>query len=450
MTKKYSREHNALDTEALEMHASGRPGKVSLAPTKPLTTSHHLSLAYSPGVAAPCLEIHDNEVTAYDYTAKGNTVAVISNGSAVLGLGDLGALASKPVMEGKAVLFKRFADIDGVDIELDTYDPDDFIKCVQIMSKTWGGINLEDIKAPECFMIEQRLREVCDVPVFHDDQHGTAIIASAGMMNAAHLTGRKLEDMKFVVNGAGSAAISCIELIKSFGARNENVTMCDSRGVVYKGRQDGMNQFKSAHAVDTDARTLADALKGADAFLGVSVRDALKPEMLLTMADSPIVFALANPNPEILPSLAKETRSDVIIATGRSDFPNQVNNVLCFPFLFRGALDVRARAINEDMKRAASKAIAELARQPITQQVQDAYKGRSLEFGREYIIPTPFDDRLMTIVSMAVAKAAIDTGVARMPIEDWDAYERQLKSRLDADIAAISVIANNRGGPLVG
>ena len=299
MTKKYSREHSVLDLEALRMHASGRPGKVALAPTKPVTTQYQLSLAYSPGVAAPCLEIFDNEVTAYDYTAKGNTVAVISNGSAVLGLGDLGALGSKPVMEGKAVLFKRFADIDGVDIELDTYDTEEFINCVKVMSKTWGGINLEDIKAPECFIIEQRLRELCDVPVFHDDQHGTAIIAAAGLINAAKLTNRKLEDMKIVVNGAGAAAISCVELIKRFGARNENVILCDSRGVIYKGRTDGMNQWKSGHAVDTDARSLADALKGADVFLGVSVRDAVTPEMLKSMGKDPVIFALANPNPEI-------------------------------------------------------------------------------------------------------------------------------------------------------
>lgn len=448
MTKKYSREHSALDIEALEMHASGRPGKVALAPTKALTTSHELSLAYSPGVAAPCLEIHDDENTAYDYTAKGNTVAVISNGSAILGLGDLGCLASKPVMEGKAVLFKRFADVDGVDIEVDTYDPDEFINCVKLLSKTWGGINLEDIKAPECFIIEQRLRELCDIPVFHDDQHGTAIIATAGMVNAAHLTGRKLEDMKIVVNGAGSAAISCISLIKSFGAKHENVIMCDSRGVVYKGREAGMNQFKSTHAAETDARTLADALVGANAFLGVSVRDALTPEMLKTMSDDPVVFALANPNPEIRPEVAKATRDDVMIATGRSDHPNQVNNVLCFPFLFRGALDVRARAINEEMKRAASIAIAELAREPVPDVVKAAYPGRDMSFGREYIIPTPFDPRLMTAVSMAVAKAAMESGVARKPIEDWDAYSRQLESRLDARLAAISIISANRGGPL--
>lgn len=449
MTKKYSRDtHSEMDIEALEMHASGRPGKVSLAPTKPLVTSHHLSLAYSPGVAAPCLEIADDEETAYDYTAKGNSVAVISNGTAVLGLGNLGAMGSKPVMEGKAVLFKRFADIDGVDIEVDSEDPDEIIKCVKMISKTWGGINLEDIKAPECFQIEQTLREICDVPVFHDDQHGTAIIATAGMVNAAHITGQKLEDMKFVVNGAGSAAISCIELIKSFGARHENVIMCDSRGVVYKGREEGMNQFKSAHAVETDARTLADACVGANAFLGVSVRDALKPEMLKTMASEPVVFALANPNPEIRPDVAKATRDDVMIATGRSDFPNQVNNVLCFPFLFRGALDVRARAINEDMKRAASVAIAELAREPVPDVVKAAYPGRELSFGHEYIIPTPFDPRLMTKVSMGVAKAAIESGVARRPIEDWDAYQRQLESRLDDRFAAITVLAANRGGPL--
>ena len=438
MTKQYSRDHSPLDIEALRMHAGGRPGKVALAPTKPVTTQYQLSLAYSPGVAAPCLEIHDNEDTAYDYTAKGNTVAVISNGSAVLGLGDLGALGSKPVMEGKAVLFKRFADIDGVDIELDTYDVEEFITCVKLMAKTWGGINLEDIKAPECFIIEQRLREICDVPVFHDDQHGTAIIAAAGLNNAAHLTGRKLEDMKIVVNGAGAAAISCVELIKSFGARNENVTLCDSRGVIYKGREDGMNQWKSGHAVETDARSLADAVKGADVFLGVSVKDALTGDMLKTMAPDPVVFALANPNPEILPEVAHAARDDVILATGRSDFPNQVNNVLGFPYLFRGALDVRARAINDEMKLAAAVALSELAREDVPDEVAEAYQGRRLSFGREYIIPTPFDPRLITAIPIAVAKAAMETGVARQPIEDWDAYHRQLASRLDPTLSAMS------------
>ncbi len=448
MEKKYSRQHSALDIEALRMHSSGRPGKVALAPTKPVTTQYQLSLAYSPGVAAPCLEIFDNEETAYDYTSKGNTVAVISNGSAVLGLGDLGSLASKPVMEGKAVLFKRFADIDGVDIELDTYDVEEFIMCVKLMHKTWGGINLEDIKAPECFIIEQRLRELCDVPVFHDDQHGTAIIAAAGLMNAALLTNRKLEDMKIVVNGAGAAAISCVELIKNFGARNENVTLCDSRGVIYKGRTDGMNQWKSGHAVDTDSRTLADAVKGADAFLGVSVRDALTPEMLLTMGRDPVVFALANPNPEIEPAVALATRDDIIIATGRSDYPNQVNNVLGFPYLFRGALDVRARAINNEMKLAAAKALAELAREDVPDEVAEAYQGRKLSFGRQYIIPTPFDPRLITAIPIAVAKAAMETEVARKPIEDWDAYRRQLAARLDPTLSAMSrVFASVRSKP---
>ncbi len=448
MTKKYSREHSALDLEALRMHASGRPGKVALAPTKPVTTGYQLSLAYSPGVAAPCLEIFDNEETAYDYTAKGNTVAVISNGSAVLGLGDLGALASKPVMEGKAVLFKRFADIDGVDIEIDTYDVEEFISCVKVMAKTWGGINLEDIKAPECFIIEQRLRELCDVPVFHDDQHGTAIIAAAGMMNAAFLTNRKLEDMKIVVNGAGAAAISCAELIKNFGARNENVTLCDSRGVIYKGREAGMNQWKSGHAVETDARTLAEALVGADAFLGVSVKGALTPEMIRTMGKDPIIFALANPNPEILPEDALGARDDIIMATGRSDFPNQVNNVLGFPYLFRGALDVRARAINDEMKLAAANALAQLAREDVPDEVAEAYQGRRLSFGREYIIPSPFDPRLITAIPMAVARAAMETGVARKPIEDWDAYRRQLAARLDPTLSAMSrVFASVRSKP---
>lgn len=448
MEKKYSREHSAMDLEALRMHAAYPPGKVALAPTKPVTTSYQLSLAYSPGVAAPCLEIADNEDAAYDYTAKGNTVAVISNGSAVLGLGDLGALGSKPVMEGKAVLFKRFADIDGVDIELDTYDTDEIIQCVKLMSKTWGGINLEDIKAPECFIIEQRLREICDVPVFHDDQHGTAIIAAAGLMNAMLLTNRKLEDVKIVVNGAGAAAISCVELIKRFGAKNANVTLCDSRGAIYKGREDGMNQWKSAHAVDTDARTLADAVKGADVFLGVSVRDALTPEMLLSMAANPVVFALANPNAEIEPALALATRDDVIIATGRSDYPNQVNNVLGFPYLFRGALDVRARAINDEMKLAAAIALAELAREDVPDEVAEAYQGRKLSFGPQYIIPTPFDPRLITAIPIAVAKAAVETGVARKPITDWEAYRRELAARLDPTLASMSrVFASVKSSP---
>lgn len=438
MEKKYSREHSAMDLEALRMHAAYPPGKVALAPTKPVTTQYQLSLAYSPGVAAPCLEIADNEDAAYDYTAKGNTVAVISNGSAVLGLGDLGGLGSKPVMEGKAVLFKRFADIDGVDIELDTYDTDEIIQCVKIMSKTWGGINLEDIKAPECFIIEQRLREICDVPVFHDDQHGTAIIAAAGLVNALHMTDRKLEDVKIVVNGAGAAAISCVELIKRFGAKNENVTLCDSRGAIYKGREDGMNQWKSGHAVETDARSLADAVNGADVFLGVSVRDSLTPKMLLSMGPNPVVFALANPNPEIDPALAMKTRDDVIIATGRSDYPNQVNNVLGFPYLFRGALDVRARAINDEMKLAAAEALAELAREDVPDEVAEAYQGRRLAFGPEYIIPTPFDPRLITAIPIAVAKAAVATGVARKPIEDWEAYRRELAARLDPTLASMS------------
>jgi malate dehydrogenase (oxaloacetate-decarboxylating)(NADP+) len=438
MEKKYSREHSAMDLEALRMHAAYPPGKVALAPTKPVTTQYQLSLAYSPGVAAPCLEIADNEDAAYDYTAKGNTVAVISNGSAVLGLGDLGGLGSKPVMEGKAVLFKRFADIDGVDIELDTYDPEEIIQCVKLMSKTWGGINLEDIKAPDCFIIEQRLREICDVPVFHDDQHGTAIIAAAGLVNALQMTDRKLEDVKIVVNGAGAAAISCVELIKRFGAKNENVTLCDSRGAIYKGREDGMNQWKSGHAVETDARSLADAVNGADVFLGVSVRDSLTPEMLKSMGPNPVVFALANPNPEIDPKLAMETRDDVIIATGRSDYPNQVNNVLGFPYLFRGALDVRARAINDEMKLAAAEALAELAREDVPDEVAEAYQGRRLAFGPEYIIPTPFDPRLITAIPIAVAKAAVATGVARKPIEDWDAYERELAARLDPTLASMS------------
>ncbi|MGB0809688.1 MAG: malic enzyme-like NAD(P)-binding protein, partial [Candidatus Puniceispirillaceae bacterium] len=421
----------SLKQDALNFHSSGRPGKLEITPTKPLTTQRDLSLAYSPGVAEPCLAIEASPDKAYDYTAKGNLVAVISNGTAVLGLGNIGAGASKPVMEGKAVLFKKFADIDGIDLELDTEDVDRFVEAVSLLGPSFGGINLEDIKSPECFIIEQRLREMMDIPVFHDDQHGTAIIAAAGLINALHLTGRDLADITVVSNGAGAASIACVELIKAMGVKHENVIMCDRTGVVYQGREEGMNQWKSAHAVKTDARTLADALKGADVFLGLSAAKAMTPEMLKSMADRPIVFAMANPEPEIMPDVAKKARPDAIIATGRSDYPNQVNNVLGFPYIFRGALDVRATAINEDMKIAAAHAIAMLAREDVPDEVTDAYAGESLRYGEDYIIPAPFDPRLISAVSSAVAEAAMSSGVARKPIDDLEAYRRDLSARLD-------------------
>jgi len=430
-----------LDRESLLMHSSGRPGKIEIVATKPLTTQRDLALAYSPGVAAPCLEIARDPNTAYDYTAKGNLVAVISNGTAVLGLGDLGALASKPVMEGKAVLFKRFADVDGIDIEVDTRDVDEFVNCVRFLGPTFGGINLEDIKAPECFIIESRLREIMDIPVFHDDQHGTAIISAAGLINACEMTGRKLSDLRVVVNGAGAAAISCIELAKGLGVKNENVVMCDSKGVIYKGRTEGMNQWKSAHAVDTKMRTLAEAMKGADAFFGLSVKGAVTKDMVKSMGKDPIIFAMANPDPEISPEEVAEVRDDAIMATGRSDYPNQVNNVLGFPFIFRGALDVRASTINEEMKLAAAHALAALARQDVPDEVARAYAGRKLRYGREYIIPAPFDPRLIATVPPAVAKAAMDSGVARKPITDMAAYSKQLAGRLDPTFASLQTIA---------
>ena len=421
----------SLKQDALNFHSTGRPGKLEIAPTKPLTTQRDLSLAYSPGVAEPCLAIEASPDKAYDYTAKGNLVAVISNGTAVLGLGNIGAGASKPVMEGKAVLFKKFADIDGVDLELDTEDVDRFVEAVSLLGPSFGGINLEDIKSPECFIIEQRLREMMDIPVFHDDQHGTAIIAAAGLINALHLTGRDIRDIKVVSNGAGAASIACVELIKAMGVKHENVIMCDRAGVVWQGREDGMNQWKSAHAVNTDARTLSDALKGADVFLGLSAAKAMTPEMIKSMADRPIVFAMANPEPEIMPDVAKKARPDAIIATGRSDYPNQVNNVLGFPYIFRGALDVRATAINEDMKIAAANAIAMLAREDVPDEVNNAYAGESLRYGEDYIIPAPFDPRLISAVSSAVAEAAMASGVARKPIDDLEAYKRDLSARLD-------------------
>ncbi|WP_230629489.1 NADP-dependent malic enzyme [Sphingomonas sp. Leaf37] len=425
------------EREALLFHSEGRPGKLEIIASKPMATQRDLALAYSPGVAVPVQAIADDPATAYDYTAKGNLVAVISNGTAILGMGNLGALASKPVMEGKAVLFKRFADVDSIDIELKTEDVDRFIDAVELMEPTFGGINLEDIKAPECFIIEQTLRERMNIPVFHDDQHGTAIIASAGLINACLLTGRKLQDVRLVVNGAGAAAIACTELMKAMGVRHDNVIMCDKAGVIYQGRDD-VNQWQSAHAANTDRRTLTEALAGADVFLGLSAAGALKPEMVEHMAPSPIIFAMANPEPEIRPELAKAARPDAIVATGRSDYPNQINNVICFPFIFRGALDVRATGINDAMKIAAANAIAELARQRVPEEVAVAY-GVQHSFGPEYIIPSPFDPRLMEIVPTAVARAAMDSGIALKPILDMEAYRQSLRARLNPTTSVLSL-----------
>ena len=421
---KYTRE------EALAFHLEPRPGKWDMTASVPMTTQRDLSLAYSPGVAVPCEEIARDPALAYDYTNKGNLVAVISNGTAVLGLGNLGGLGAKPVMEGKSILFKRFADVNSIDIELDTEDPDEFIKAVRLMSPTFGGVNLEDIKAPECFIIEQTLKEQLDIPVFHDDQHGTAVICAAGLINALHISGKKIEDVKIVVNGAGAAGIACLELLKFMGARYDNCIMCDTKGVIYQGRTDGMNQWKSAHAVKTTARSLEDAMVGADVFIGVSVKGAVTQEMVKSMADNPVIFAMANPDPEITPEEAHEVRVDAIVATGRSDYPNQVNNVLGFPYLFRGALDIHARAINEEMKIACAHALAQLAREDVPDEVALAY-GKAPTFGRDYIIPTPFDPRLIHRIPPAVAKAGMDTGVARRPIIDMDAYEQGLRGRMD-------------------
>lgn len=422
---------HSSDKEALDFHALGRPGKLEITPTKPMTTQRDLSLAYSPGVAAPVLAIAANPASAYDYTAKGNLVAVITNGTAILGLGNLGALASKPVMEGKAVLFKRFADVDSIDLEIDTTDIDAFINSVRYLGPSFGGINLEDIKAPDCFIIEQKLREIMDIPVFHDDQHGTAIIAAAGLINALHLTGRDMQTTKIVCNGAGSAGIACIALVKALGIPAENVILCDTKGVIYKGREEGMNQWKSAHAVDTDKRTLEEAMDGADVFFGLSVKGALTDDMVRSMAPNPIIFAMANPDPEVTPEDVERVRDDAIVATGRSDYPNQVNNVLGFPYIFRGALDVRATTINEEMKVAAAHALAQLAREDVPDDVVAAYKGSRPRFGKHYIIPVPFDPRLLSSVSAAVAQAAMDTGVAGKPIEDMEAYRRELLERRD-------------------
>ena len=415
---------------ALNFHLEPTPGKWEVSATVPMTTQRDLSLAYSPGVAVPCEEIAENPELVYDYTNKGNLVAVISNGTAVLGLGNLGALGSKPVMEGKSVLFKRFADVNSIDIEVDTEDPDEFCKAVKLIGLTFGGINLEDIKAPECFIIEQRLKEEMDIPVFHDDQHGTAVICAAGLINALHISGKKIEDVKIVLNGAGAAGIACIELLKSMGARHENCIVCDTKGVIYQGRTEGMNQWKSGHAVKTDLRTLEQAMVNADVFLGVSVKGAVTQDMVKSMADNPVIFAMANPDPEITPEEAHEVRPDAIVATGRSDYPNQVNNVLGFPYLFRGALDIHARAINDPMKIACAQALAELAREDVPDEVALAY-GRKLTFGRDYIIPTPFDPRLIHRIPPAVAQAGMETGAARRPIVDMDGYEVSLQSRMD-------------------
>ncbi|MFC3783623.1 malate dehydrogenase (oxaloacetate-decarboxylating)(NADP+) [Sphingopyxis italica] len=427
------------DREALLYHEYGRPGKIEIVASKPMATQRDLSLAYSPGVAVPVNAIAEDPAKAYDYTIKGNLVAVISNGTAILGLGNLGALASKPVMEGKAVLFKRFADVDSIDLEVDTEDPQRFIEAVELLAPSFGGINLEDIAAPDCFIIEAALKERMNIPVFHDDQHGTAIITAAGLINACYLTGRDLSTVKIVVNGAGAAAIACTALIKAMGVRHENVIMCDRKGTIYQGRTEGMDQWKSAHAVPTEARNLTEALVGADVFLGLSAAGALKPEMVKDMAPAPIIFAMANPDPEISPPDARAARPDAIIATGRSDYPNQVNNVLCFPFIFRGALDVHATAINEEMKIAAAYAIADLARQQVPEEVAAAYGGRASSFGPEYIIPSPFDPRLMEIVPAAVAKAAMDTGVAQRPIENLDEYRTRLRARLNPTTSVLTL-----------
>ncbi|MBN1970441.1 MAG: malate dehydrogenase [Candidatus Delongbacteria bacterium] len=418
------------DDQALVYHSQGQPGKIATLLTKPCQTAEDLSMAYTPGVAAPVKKIAENPADAAKYTNRQNLVAVISNGTAILGLGNLGALASKPVMEGKGVLFKRFADVDVFDIEIATEDPDDIIKFVKLMEPTVGGVNLEDIKAPECFYIEEKLKEICNIPIFHDDQHGTAIISAAGLLNALEITGKNIKDIKVVFNGAGAAGISCAKLFITMGVTKENVIMCDTKGVIYKGRKEGMNDYKEFFAVDTDKRTLEDAMKGADVFMGVSKKDAVSPEMLLSMNANPIVFAMANPDPEITYEVAIETRKDVIMATGRSDYPNQVNNVLGFPFIFRGALDVGATKITEGMKVAASRALAKLAKEPVPDIVKKAYKNKEFKFGPEYIVPKPFDPRVIEYEALAVAKAACEEGVATKPITDWEAYRKELKDRI--------------------
>lgn len=418
-----------LEKRALEYHSMGRPGKVSVEPTKPCKTAEELALAYTPGVAKPVLKIAENPEDAYKYTSKGNLVAVISNGTAILGLGDRGALASKPVMEGKGVLFKRFADIDVFDIEINEKDPDKFVDIVAALTPTFGGINLEDIKGPECFDIERALIERCEIPVFHDDQHGTAIIVSAGLMNAAELVGKKLDELKVVVSGAGAAGISCAKMMVAVGVDIKNILMCDINGVLYSGRED-LSREQRAFARDTDKRTLKEAMVGADVFLGVSAANIVSEEMLQSMNDNPIVFAMANPDPEITYERATAARSDLIMATGRSDYPNQINNVLGFPFIFRGALDVRATRITEHMKMAAAKALAELAKEPVCEEVKKAYGGKEFSFGRDYIVPKPFDPRVIEYEAVAVAKAAVEDGVAKNPIADWDEYRRSLLDRM--------------------
>jgi malate dehydrogenase (oxaloacetate-decarboxylating)(NADP+) len=437
------------DEEALTFHRYPTPGKVAVAATKPMATQRDLSLAYSPGVAAPVLAIARDPDLAYDYTSKGNLVAVITNGTAILGLGDLGALAAKPVMEGKSVLFKRFADVDSIDIEITSRDPDEIITVVKNIGLTFGGINLEDIKSPECFRIETELQELLDIPVFHDDQHGTAIISAAGLINACEITGRRLEDAKLVLCGAGAAGIASLELVKAMGVRPENCLAVDNTGVIYRGREKGMNQWKSAHAVDTAARTLADAIKGADIFLGLSAKGAVTQAMVQTMAANPIIFAMANPDPEITPQEVYAVRPDAIVATGRSDFPNQVNNVLGFPYIFRGALDVRARRVNLEMKIACARALAALAREDVPDEVAAAYHGMQLKFGPQYIIPTPFDPRLIHYIPPFVAQAAMDSGVARKPITDMAAYKDSLARRLDPTAGFLQKISGAvQSGPV--
>ncbi|HVY19193.1 MAG TPA: NADP-dependent malic enzyme [Bauldia sp.] len=431
---------SVTDQEALKFHAEGRPGKLEVVATKPMATQRDLSLAYSPGVAVPVKAIAEDPNAAFDYTSRGNMVAVISNGTAILGLGNLGALAGKPVMEGKAVLFKRFADVDSIDLEVETEDVDEFVNCVRFLGPSFGGINLEDIKAPDCFIIESRLRELMDIPVFHDDQHGTAIIAAAGLINALHLTGRDITTTKLVCNGAGAAGIACIELVKSLGMKAENIFLCDTKGVVYEGRKEGMNQWKAAHAIATDKRTLAEAMEGADVVFGLSAKGAFSEDMIKSMAERPIIFAMANPDPEITPEEVAAIRDDAIVATGRSDYPNQVNNVLGFPYIFRGALDVRARTINEDMKKAAAHALAALAREDVPDEVAAAYQGVRPKFGPQYIIPVPFDPRLLSEIPAAVAKAAMDSGVARKPIDDMAAYKIQLSARRDPIVGTLQRI----------
>jgi malate dehydrogenase (oxaloacetate-decarboxylating)(NADP+) len=419
-----------LKEESLKYHQMGQPGKTATLLTKPCKTAADLSLAYTPGVAAPVLEIEKDPLNVFKYTNRGNLVAVVSNGTAILGLGDRGALASKPVMEGKGVLFKRFADVDVIDIEIDSHDPEKIIEIVKLLEPTFGGVNLEDIKAPECFYIEQTLIEKCNIPIFHDDQHGTAIISGAGLLNALEVTGKKIENIKVVFNGAGAAGIACAKHFLKLGLSKDQILMCDSKGVIYKGRKEGMTAEKEEFAAITNCRTLEDALKGADVFVGVSVKDCVTQQMLKSMNKNPVVFAMANPDPEISYESAKEARKDVIMATGRSDYPNQINNVLGFPFIFRGALDVRAKKITEKMKLAASYALAELARLPVPKIVEKAYNNQHFEFGQDYIVPKPFDPRVIEYEAVAVAKAACEEGIALNPITDFEEYRKQLAKRV--------------------